>query len=97
MSIRKCDFCKDAAMYDGKTLLGPWAFMCETHFKEYGFPIKGLYTVLAPAATKVCRVCGKEKSIEEFYTYTDHNGKTRKRNECKECNLAQKKQSSFRR
>lgn len=36
-----CDFCNDQgkkveANYDGKTILGPWANMCEEHFKSYG-------------------------------------------------------------
>ena len=38
-----CDLCKrnplipyQAAYYDGKTRMGPWAFMCEEHFKTCG-------------------------------------------------------------
>ena len=38
-----CDFCKQnsliayqAAHYDGKTKMGPWAYMCKEHFKQYG-------------------------------------------------------------
>jgi len=38
-----CDFCKSnplvsyqAAHYDGKTKSGPWAFMCDEHFKQRG-------------------------------------------------------------
>jgi hypothetical protein len=33
-----CDFCQNGtlASYDGKTKQGPWAFMCETHFKVHG-------------------------------------------------------------
>lgn len=35
-----CDFCKrehkQKAVYDGKTSLGVWAFMCEEHFNRYG-------------------------------------------------------------
>jgi len=46
-----CDFCKSVhdwwrgegeppdvkeATYDGKTNIGPWANMCDAHFKEYG-------------------------------------------------------------
>lgn len=31
-----CDFCGTEARYDGKTRHGPWAFMCEADFKEYG-------------------------------------------------------------
>lgn len=38
-----CDFCKREdgrtvdAHYDAKTWAGPWAFMCRSHFFEYGF------------------------------------------------------------
>jgi hypothetical protein len=42
-----CDFCKieiindvrkksNDCLYDGKTVLGPWALMCEEHFQELG-------------------------------------------------------------
>jgi hypothetical protein len=33
-----CDFCigHEPAKYDGKTIHGPWANMCERHFKKYG-------------------------------------------------------------
>lgn len=33
-----CDFCGAGkrASYDGKTTLGPWASMCDEHFKTYG-------------------------------------------------------------
>lgn len=38
-----CDFCKQdplvpyqAAKYDGRTKMGPWAMMCEEHFKVFG-------------------------------------------------------------
>lgn len=34
-----CDFCGDLALYDGKTILGPWAYMCPDCFKEYGIGI----------------------------------------------------------
>lgn len=32
----ECDFCKHDAYYDGKTKVGPWAYMCPVHFKAYG-------------------------------------------------------------
>lgn len=35
----ECDFCIikiPNAHYDGRTKLGPWACMCEHHFKVYG-------------------------------------------------------------
>jgi hypothetical protein len=36
-----CDICFDAglsrsAKYDAKTKTGPWAYLCETHYQEYG-------------------------------------------------------------
>lgn len=33
-----CDFCRGVseAFYDGKTIHGPWGFMCEQHFQNYG-------------------------------------------------------------
>jgi len=41
--LPQCDFCErnplipyQAAHYDGKTKMGPWAYMCREHFKEYG-------------------------------------------------------------
>ena len=40
-TITVCDFCyqerkRTEAVIDGKTKLGPWANMCEAHFKKYG-------------------------------------------------------------
>lgn len=32
----KCDFCDEQAEFDGKTNLGPWAYMCNLHFGQYG-------------------------------------------------------------
>ncbi len=31
-----CQFCSADARYDAKTKMGPWAYMCETHFRVYG-------------------------------------------------------------
>lgn len=41
-SLPDCDLCKmeagpvQKAEYDGKTVHGPWAFMCTEHFEAYG-------------------------------------------------------------
>lgn len=40
--VPNCDFCsqdglKVVSEYDAKTKFGPWANMCERHFKENGF------------------------------------------------------------
>lgn len=47
-----CDVCKHVgpppklhaqpAAYDGKTKEGPWAYMCEYHFKKYGLGKLGI-------------------------------------------------------
>lgn len=31
-----CDFCQEKALYDGATKQGPWAYMCEHHFRIFG-------------------------------------------------------------
>ncbi len=31
-SLPNCDICGDQAKYDGKTCLGPWAYMCPSCF-----------------------------------------------------------------
>lgn len=31
-----CDWCLTVAKYDGKTKMGPWGYMCNQHFKQYG-------------------------------------------------------------
>lgn len=31
-----CDFCGAEASFDGKTILGPWAYMCDAHWKSHG-------------------------------------------------------------
>lgn len=38
---RTCDFCSRneqtvEASFDGKTIYGPWALMCQDHFSQYG-------------------------------------------------------------
>lgn len=33
---KECDFCDNQADYDGKTVIGPWAYMCQPHFEELG-------------------------------------------------------------
>lgn len=38
---KDCDFCSERSFHttatvDGKTIMGPWANMCDLHFEEYG-------------------------------------------------------------
>jgi hypothetical protein len=50
MMLPRCDFCRKIALYDGKTHMGLWAYMCEDHFRLYGAgigPEKGQVLVLA--------------------------------------------------
>lgn len=90
---QKCDFCDKAAIYDAKTIMGPWGFVCEDHYQKYAAKIPGTFSRLQDAiiATKVCVVCRREKPLTEFYKYTDHGGHERYRNECKQCNLEQRR------
>ena len=86
----KCDFCDAPAVMDGKTTMGPWAFMCQQHFDKYGVKVQGFNSKLKQhdTTTKKCSRCGKEKPINQFYKYTDHGGTERLRPECIDCNLA---------
>lgn len=42
ITIPPCDFTHDPATprvpaeYDAKTVMGPWAYMCQAHFDKYG-------------------------------------------------------------
>lgn len=55
-----CDFCNKPAIVDGKTKGGPWAYMCERHFKSTGIDKPGFYSkidangeVIKPARVKI--------------------------------------------
>ena len=86
-----CDFCGRPAEYDGKTTLGPWAFMCGECWEKHGLKIPGTYTRLTETIkqTKRCSICGEEKTVDQFYT--DHLGQERLRTECKACNLSRRR------
>lgn len=97
MSNTKCDFCKEAVAYSGKTTMGSHAHMCTMHYLKYGTLD---CTVVAAqvqqrVSLKTCKECGAVKPITEFYEYTDGAGVTRHRNECKTCNLAMRKKAAF--
>jgi hypothetical protein len=34
--LPKCDFCDRTAVVDGKTVFGPWAYMCIKHYQDFG-------------------------------------------------------------
>lgn len=93
--VHHCDFCKEIAKYDGKTVYGPWAFMCEQHFQALGIDVEGLHAHIKQDDTKCCSHCGEVKPLESFYKYTDARGVERRRNECKECNLTERKTNSI--
>ncbi len=53
--LPKCDICGDTAKYDGRTIHGPWANMCQTHFDVNGVGLgtgKGQRLVLADVANE---------------------------------------------
>lgn len=31
-----CDLCMDLAIYDAKTKAGPWAYLCQRHYDNFG-------------------------------------------------------------
>lgn len=34
--LPKCDLCSNEAVYDAKTIMGPWANLCGSHFRAHG-------------------------------------------------------------
>lgn len=44
--LRKCDFCDKQAIVDGKTQMGPWAYMCPDHLQQHGYPSSKMNTKL---------------------------------------------------
>jgi hypothetical protein len=57
----KCDFCERPAIYDGKTTMSGWAYMCDEHFSTYGIGLgmgKGQVLVVA-------NIKAKSSEIEE--------------------------------
>jgi hypothetical protein len=33
---RTCQFCPIPALFDAKTVMGPWAYLCSTHMEAFG-------------------------------------------------------------
>lgn len=36
VEMPKCNICGDEAVYDGKTVMGPWSYMCQDDFEFFG-------------------------------------------------------------
>lgn len=38
METPSCDMCQNGneAVYDAKTKMGPWAYLCQVHFEQFG-------------------------------------------------------------
>ena len=91
---RRCDFCKELAIYDAKTIMGPWAYLCGYHFKKYGIRYAGMFKLLESSEIKICIDCSMEKPIAEFYVQRKPSG-LYYRPECKQCSLLRKKRSDM--
>ena len=66
----KCDFCNNDAVYDGKTVKGPWAYMCEKHFAIWGSRTKGFSCKLVDfhIEEEMCEGFSKsEQSLDGLY------------------------------
>lgn len=35
-TLPNCDICGAEALYDAKTVQGPWGYLCESHFRSMG-------------------------------------------------------------
>lgn len=62
-----CTFCDKPAVYDGRTQMGAWAYMCENHFQELGVGLgtgRGHKLIVAPFP---CPHCGAMIEPEGSY------------------------------
>jgi hypothetical protein len=59
--LPKCQFCDDQAAFDGRTVHGPWAFMCQAHWDEHGVGHTGVgygqRLIHDPGYTIQCGTC----------------------------------------
>lgn len=88
--IKRCDMCSNISVEKcGVVMFGRdvTLYLCEEHLKHYG--ING--TKMPSTTHKPCSHCGEIKSVDDFYLYTDNRGVVRYRNECKVCNLVERK------
>lgn len=59
-ALPNCDFCGMKAAYDAKTVMGPWANLCEKDFQAVGIGLgvgKGQRLVLKSDKPFTCPVC----------------------------------------
>jgi len=74
-SPRYCDFCdttKTEAKYDGATSMGPWAYMCEQHYSQYGEGL-GLGLGQRLIVKTICKDCNHEKPTPDPFGILDVN------------------------
>ena len=67
--LSQCNFCSETAAYDGRTKMGPWAYMCEEHFEIQGVGLgigRGQKLKLRPKSFASCVVseAGEKPSTE---------------------------------
>lgn len=95
----KCDLCNTDAKYEAKNMNGITTRLCEQHKVRLDMAglIKGIQEIVSPPCqTAVCSLCGETKCVDAFYSYTDAHGVKRKRSECKQCNLEERKKRRLR-
>ena len=88
----RCDFCKDEAI--GRIIINdiPTINVCLAHAEK-----NKLLGRLHPFNTSVlelkvaCSHCFEQKPLSDYYYYNDARGVRRRRTECRECNLMERK------
>jgi len=40
-NLPSCDYCREKAQYDSKTIAGSWAYLCPEHWSIYGYGMLG--------------------------------------------------------
>jgi len=71
-TLPQCDFCERDAEYDAPTKDGPWAYMCEHHFRVHASAnAPALGTKLVKRTLKVVQTPEKIKSVMVPMTLDD--------------------------
>lgn len=69
----QCDFCAKQAEYDAKTVMGPWANLCEQHYGQYGYGLglgKGQRLIVKGVMNKI-EYLAEEQGVEVKMTHVD--------------------------
>ena len=73
-ALPQCDFCARPARYDGKTVYGPWANMCDDDLVANGYPKSNEVTNEREVPAATCLYCGDPATHLDSFNHTCCSG-----------------------